>query len=265
MKEIYNFKGKNPLIRNQNENVSGDENFDAEIQSDTTVNSVVSNHFDTQSRNIMLERTHSEIDDRQYSKLQLMDLPIDVKKYYDLTLFWRVMKLLTPFEIMYRKVWVTEAFVYPQMFMTCITICYFSLAYFTYETIKFIFSINDKINNAYDQVYTSAYSFLRTGMEKYFMMFKYEPSTEELQSYYSKLDSLQTIVNQLTFAIIIGSTIGMCVAFTIVSLNTLWIVHDFRQRVLDARKGVCKFNRKATLISLNLGVAGAIISNSMFL
>lgn len=137
--------------------------------------------------------------------------------------------------------------------------------YLSYETIKFIISFTKFIDDAYDQVYASAYAFLRTGLERYFMMFKYEPSTSELNSYYSRLTSVGDTVNELVFAIKLGTIVGMTLATTAVLINVLWLLYDFRKRMMDARKGKFDFYKDKIAISLSAGLAGGIISNSIFL
>ena len=166
---------------------------------------------------------------------------------------------------MTRKVWVPDAFLYPQLFMTCIVISYLSIFYLTYETIKFVYNLTRYIDDAYDQVYKSAYAFLRVGLSSYFDLMHYEPTTRELGDYYGRLKEVNDIVDQLVLAIKIGAYVGITIAFIAVCLNAFWLIFDYKRRLLDARKGIYTFDKSKVPISSYISVSGAIISNSIFI
>lgn len=51
-------------------------------------------------------------------KKELASLPVDVVPYEDLGIFRKFIRIFTPFEVMYRKIWVNDCFIYPQVLMT---------------------------------------------------------------------------------------------------------------------------------------------------
>ena len=204
-----------------------------------------------------------------YSKQKLekieKEIPRDVIPYNELGFFKKLIRNFTPFELMTRKVWVPDAFLYPQLFMTCIVISYLSIFYLTYETIKFVYSLTKYIDDAYDQVYKSAYSFLRVGLNSYYDLMHYEPTSKDLDDYYDRLREVNEIVDELVIAIEIGAYIGITIAFIAVCLNAFWLTFDYKRRFLDARKGIYKLDKSRIPIFAYINVSGAIISNSVFI
>jgi hypothetical protein len=83
-----------------------------------TVNSF--EEFRAQSQHNMLSDYIPEPNRPQdiYSREKLINMPLDVVPYNDLKFFKKLIRILTPFEVMFKKIWVTDAFIYPQVFMT---------------------------------------------------------------------------------------------------------------------------------------------------
>lgn len=86
------------------------------------------------------------------------------------------------------------------------------MGYIGYKTIEFIVKISDFIDDGYEKVYTSAYTFIRTGLTRYFVLFKYEPSREEFGYYFDKLDDISNKVQAFCLALKIGVGIGFALA-----------------------------------------------------
>jgi len=96
-------------------------------------------------------------------------------------------------------------------------------------------------------------------------MFKYDVTSTDLHPYYERLDSAQVIVNELILAIKIGASIGTSIAVLVVFINISWILYDFKQKVLNARKGIFDFDKSKAALPPKAGLSGAIISNSVFM
>ena len=202
---------------------------------------------------------------KKLSKKELSEIPNDMKPYEEMGVFKRLLRCLTPFDIMYRKVWITDWFIYPQILITSIIITFFSMAYLGYRTFEVIFNLTDFINDGYDKVYTSAYTFLRTGLEKYFGMFKYEPTKEDFGHYFTQLEEVGKSIDQLVFAIKLGAFIGLFLSILFVFSNFFWILYDYKRQVLLARKGILEFNKNKVPIRYYTLLPAAIISNSIFM
>ena len=145
---------------------------------------------------------------KKLSKEQLSDLPVDVTPYDELGAIKKLFRVLTPFELMYKKIWVNDCFIYPQLLLTCIVICFFSMSYLGYETFKAIFGFTDFLSDGYDTVYQSAFSFMRNGLDRYFSVFKYDVTSNDLEPYYKKLSKVEVTVNDFIFAVKLGAIVG---------------------------------------------------------
>jgi hypothetical protein len=196
---------------------------------------------------------------------QLKALPKDCESYKDLTFKGKLCRIFTPFDVMYRKVWVPDCFIYPQILLTSIIILIFSMAYLSYKTILVILGITDFIDDGYDKVYNSSYIFLKTGLEKYFSLFKYEPTKDDFGPYFDHLHGVGTKIHHLVFAIKMGASFGMTIAIIAVFANIIWLLCDYKKRVLDARTGKIEFNVNKVPIRMNTWLPAAIISNSIFI
>lgn len=117
------------------------------------------------------------------------------------------------------------------------------MVYLGYFALKTIINFSKIIEDAYDKVYASAYSFVRNAVQRYFTMFKYEPTEADLTPYYDKLSTFSNTVDQLVLAIKLGAYIGLTLAVILVFLNILLILFDYKKRVLLARKGIFEFKR----------------------
>lgn len=264
IKGYYNTKPAIDIDDIRSTQVKRGTTFDEESRRDKIAHSF--EEFRAQSQHSMLSDYMPELTRPQdtYTREELMNMPIDVVPYNDLKFFKKLIRILTPFEMMNKKVWVTDAFIYPQVFITCVVICFFSMAYLAYQTLTFILNFTNLVNDAYDQVYSSAFSFLRNGLERYFYIFKYECTTSDLDPYYNKLKDVGVTVDQLVLAIKIGALVGMIIATTAVVLNLFWLMFDYKTRMLDARKGIFNFPKDKITIQSSAGLPGGIISNSIF-
>ena len=202
---------------------------------------------------------------RKYTIAELAEITNDMKPYDSLGTWAKMLRCLTPFDLMYKRVWVTDWFIYPQILITSIIITFFSMTYLGYRTFMVIFDLTDLINDGYDKVYTSAFTFLRTGLEKYFGMFKYEPTKEDFGHYFTTLEEVGVVLNQLIFAVKLGAFIGLFISILFVFCNFFWILYDYKKRVLDARKGIIDFNINKVPIRYYTLLPAAIISNSIFM
>lgn len=201
-------------------------------------------------------------------KLLISDLKSIAKDsipYSSQSTFQKLICWLTPFDIYFRKVWIPDCFIYPQILIASILITFCSMAYLGYKTLLFILNLSNFVDEGYDKVYTSAFQFIRTGLEKYFYMFKYEPTKDEFGHYFNQLDDVGKRIHEFSIAVKIGAIIGLVVAVLAILGNFLWILSDFKQRVLKARKGVYEFNRFKVPIEANMFLPAAIISNSVFM
>ena len=97
---------------------------------------------------------------------------------------------------------------YPQILMTSIVLCLFSMGYLSYETFRFILSLTGQIKGAYSNVYDSVFTFLRNGLQRYFDTFKIQATTDSLQVYFDRLGTVEITLDQLIFAIKLGVIIG---------------------------------------------------------
>ena len=201
----------------------------------------------------------------KYTKEELKSLPVDVVPYEELNFFKKFIRIFTPFEVMYKKIWVNDWFIYPQVLLTCIIICFFSMVYLGYFALKSIINFSKIIEDAYDKVYASAYSFIRNAVQRYFSMFKYEPIESDLDPYRNQLNTFSNTVDQLVFAIKLGAFVGLTIAVILVFLNILLILFDYKRRVLQARKGIFEFKKHKIPLQACAGLPGGIISNSVFM
>lgn len=106
--------------RNQTLNLSVDvENNLGEIGNSNKQNNLVLNDdFRKQSLTTMLSTSERKIlGNKLYSIAELKALPMDVIPFDQLSFARKLLRLFTPFEVMYKRVWVTDAFIYPQMYM----------------------------------------------------------------------------------------------------------------------------------------------------
>jgi hypothetical protein len=173
--------------------------------------------------------------------------------------------MFTPFDIMYRKVWVKDGFIYPQLYLVSVVLTFFSMLYLGYKTISLIFNLADYIDDSYDRVYTSTYTFMRTGLEGYFTIFKYEPTQNDFFPYFDQLETVGNAISELVIAIKIGAYIALILSTVSVFANFVWMSYDYRKRVMDARIGIFGFNPNKIPIRMNSILPAAIISNSVFL
>ncbi|CAI2379968.1 unnamed protein product [Moneuplotes crassus] len=199
------------------------------------------------------------------TKQELMDLEVDVIPFEDLGLCGKFIRIFTPFELMYRRIWVNDCFVYPQVLLTCVLICAVSMGYLGYVMFTVIFGITESIKGVYSNVYDSVFGFLRNGVERYFDTLKVQATTTGLYDYFDHLETTEHTLNNLIFAIKLGVIVGTTVAIITVFANLFLILFDYKKRVLDARKGNFKFRKDKIPISMHSGLAGAIISNSIFM
>jgi hypothetical protein len=139
------------------------------------------------------------------------------------------------------------------------------MVYLSYQAIQFILNLTNLVDDAYEQVYSSSFSFLRNGLERYFYIFKYECTTSDLDPYYERLKSAEVTVNQLVFAIKIGAILGMTTATIAVIVNLFWLMYDYKRRMLDARRGVFNFPKERIGIQASAVLPAGIISNSIFM
>jgi hypothetical protein len=226
----------------------------------------------TMSEASIVESTEKILDDKlleeersgKLPKDELKRIPVDIQPWEELGFFKKMIRIFTPFEIMYRKNWVNDCFVYPQALLTCVIICFFSMTYLGIETFKFIFNFTGFIDDSYDQVHTSVFAFLRNGLDRYFNQFKIDPTTNDLDVYFSRLNTVETTLNELIFAIKLGAIIGACISVIAVMMNLLLILYDYKRRVLDARKGIFNFKRDKISLQVSAGLPGAVISNAIF-
>ena len=201
----------------------------------------------------------------KYSKNELRSIPVDVIPYNDLSLKNKFIRILTPFEVMYKKVWVNDWFIYPQVLLTCITISLFSIVSLGFLSMVAVINLSKAIEHMYDKVYSSAFSFIRNAIERYFILFKYETSESDISSYYDQLQTFSNIVDQLIFAIKLGAIIGIIAAVISVFVNIFYILLDYKRRVLHARIGIFEFNRRKIEIQNCAKLPGGVISNSIFM
>ena len=164
----------------------------------------------------------------KYTHEELRNLPVDVIPYQDLSILKKFIRIFTPFEIMYRKIWINDWFIYPQVLLTCITIWFFSMIYLGYYSLKTIINFSKVIEDAYDKVYASAFSFIRNAVERYFSLFKYEAAESDLFPYYDQLQTFSSTVDQLVFAIKLGAFVGLTIGVILVFLNILLILFDYK-------------------------------------
>jgi hypothetical protein len=201
---------------------------------------------------------------KKLSKQELRDTPVDLQKWEELGFFKKLIRIFTPFELMYKKKYVVDCFIYPQVVLTCIVITIFSMIYLGYQAFDFIINITEWIDDSYDMVFDSAFGFLRTGLKSYFDTYKIEPVTNDLNRYVIELNDVGVTLNELVFAIRLGAIVGTILAVIAVGLNILLILFDYKIRVLDARKGIFNFKREKIPLNSNANLPGAIISNSIF-
>ena len=149
---------------------------------------------------------------RKFTVEELKELPQDSISYDQQTWKQKLMMCFVPFDYKYKKIWVKDCFIYPQLFLASLVITAFSMGYIGYKTIEFIVKISDFIDDGYEKVYTSAYTFIRTGLTRYFVLFKYEPSREEFGYYFDKLDDISNKVQAFCLALKIGVGIGFALA-----------------------------------------------------
>ena len=105
--------------------------------------------------------------------------------------------------------------------------------------------------------------FLRNGMDGYFAHLKYEPTTADLQPYFNHLENIEKKLDGFIFAFNLGFFLGITTAILAVCINLFVILLDFKQKVLQARKGVFEFDRSAVSLKSNVTLAGAIVTNSI--
>ena len=195
----------------------------------------------------------------KFTKEELQSLPIDMESYKKLSFIRKTLRIFTPFEIMYRKIWIKDWFIYPQVLLTCIIICFFSIVYLGYNWLNTIINLSKSIESSYDKVYASSFSFIRNAVERYFSIFKHEAVESDLNPYYDQLKTFSDTVDQLVIAIKIGLFIGLVISVTIVFLNVLLILFDYKKRVLQARIGIYEFKREEISIQRCSGLPGAIV------
>lgn len=106
---------------------------------------------------------------------------------------------------------------------------------------------------------------MRNGLERYFAIFRHEATTTDLLPYFDQLTNVGNMVGQLVFAIELGALIGASIAVTAVFFNVIFILYDYKKRVLLARKGIFEFKRKKIAIQASSSLPGAIISNSILM
>ena len=200
-----------------------------------------------------------------YTKDLLRKIPVDVTPYDRLSIWRKYIRIFTPFEIMFRSIWVNDWFVYPQFLLTWILIWFFSMIYFSYFVLESLLSTLQLLNDSFDQVYENSFNFIRNGVERYFDLFKYEPTSSDLDIYFSKLTLSSNNYDQLLFAMKIGAFVGLTLAVVIVFINIIIILYDYKQWVLDARKGIFRFNKENISIKYHSTLSGAIISNNIFM
>ena len=139
------------------------------------------------------------------------------------------------------------------------------MVYLGYETFRMIFSFTDFIHRGYSNVYDSVFSFLRNGIQRYFETFKIQAVENDLEAYYTRLGQVEVTLDQFIFAIKLGAIIGTCIAVIAVLFNILLILFDYKERILNARKGIFDFKKEKISIQASASLPGAIISNSIFI
>ena len=106
---------------------------------------------------------------------------------------------------------------------------------------------------------------MRTGLERYLTIFKYEPTKIDFFLYFDQLETVGNAISELVIAIKIGAYIALILSTVSVFANFVWMSYDYRKRVMDARIGIFGFNPKKIPIRMNSILPAAIISNSVFL
>ena len=166
---LYNTSPKIDLnaksFYNESANITEDEETQRKINQDMTSSMEL---YRTQSEHSLLSdylpEPKQEV--KKLSMQELRNLPVDVTPYVELNTFRKFIRILTPFSLMYRKIWVKDCFIYPQMMLTCIIICLFSMSFLGYQTFNMIFDFTDSLSDGYDKVYQSSFTFLRNGLDR---------------------------------------------------------------------------------------------------
>ena len=251
-----------------------DSNYTQADEESKSKNSLSDDHISyegpsIQSKESLLESGEHRSDNsnkfQPYSIKKLKKIPVDVKLYNNLSLWRKYIRIFTPFEIMFKSIWVNDWFIYPQFLLTCILICFFSIIYFSYFVFESLLGTLQLLNDSFDQVYENSFNFIRNGVERYFELFKYEATTKDLDLYFSKLISSSNNYDELLFAMELGALVGLTIAVIIVFVNMLSILYDYKKWVLDARIGVFRFRKDQISIKYYSTLSGAIISNSIFM
>ena len=201
------------LLMKSNKDEESKQKFTSEINS-----SFVEDNDLSQDTPLLDNKSKSR---NKYTLQELRNVPVDDIPYNELSFIKKFIKIFTPFELMYRKVWVNDGFIYPQALLTWIIIWFFSISYLGYNSLIAIKNISKVIGNSYDRVYESAYSFIRNAVERYFSLFKYDAAESDLNPYYGQLKTFSDTVDQLVFAIKLGAYVGLTIAVILVFLNRL--------------------------------------------
>jgi hypothetical protein len=125
-------------------------------------------HPDSSQSSLLSSQTHPPQSPKtpKLTKNQLRQLKIDTTPYKNLSILKKLIRIFTPFEIMQRKIWISDCFIYPQILLSSILLCFFSMWYLGYKTFGIIFSITGYMDARYDKVYDTSFAYLRSGLKK---------------------------------------------------------------------------------------------------
>lgn len=134
----------------------------------------------------------------------------------------------------------------------------------TYTCFNWLADFKTEVQKSYSSVYDTMYSFFKNGNNQMLNLMKIELWQDIISPFTTKLLSIRTMLEDITFAAQVGFFIAIVVAVIIITISLLDLVHDYKTRILQMRKGnYGDLNMEIVDIKEGANLPGYVISNSV--